>query len=746
MIGAAPVRHVAWICVALVWVAFAPCGADADAALAQLARRAGQGEPLVRIGLDADRRLEIGATRAFRVVDPETGKDAWQESYDRPVQIVADGAPAGGVSRVFRIQVGAFGSPEAAEQELRRLRGLTNAPGVVRRDPDRGNWRVRLGEGASRSALNGLLEQLRGLGIQELWIAEEAASEIEGVELRLVDSDWDSQATGFTRLAVIPGPRSRILVNGKSYRGIIELRVTPFGTVRAINWIEIETYLLGVVPAELGPEVWPQIEALKAQAVAARTYLWRNRGQFLDEGYDLCATPRCQVYAGADAEHPLSDRAVRATTGQILSWDGEPIIALYTATCGGHTEDGKWVFPEHDEPYLKGVPCRAEEAALRSLRATIEGKVIPRLLDSTGSDVTRDWALLAVSGVVSARPPDKLDGSLLREWTRALARLSGLNPATGLAPEIATLGGAAEMLVADLGWAPRAELLIDSPDLPALLRDPGVDRLPESQQRALAYLASVNRLSPFADGKIGATQVPDGARLLAALAHIGETYRAFSLRHATVSGMGENSLRLFERKNEIRLPFADKPMLFARTSGVPVSVARLEIWPGDRVRFRTNASGRIDFLEIEPPVKGASDDRSASVYSWSVRKTRRKLEASINRRLAVGKIKDLQIVRRGVSGRIVELRVVGSKATEMVRGFSIRQILDLREILAVIEIQRDVEGQIEAVVFAGKGWGHGVGLCQVGAYGMAVRGAKYREILQHYYRGSEITKLNSPTP
>jgi len=730
-----------WVCVTLpAW------GAGIDPALSRMAQRAGQGEPLLRIGLEDGESLEIEATGSYRILDPESGRDIWQASYDALIRVVADGAPGGGVERVYRIQVGAFGSSAAAERERDRLRQATGVSGVVRHDPDRGNWRVRLGHSHNRSGLNGLLETLRAMGLQELWIAEEAATEVEGVDLRLVDARWNSHATGKTRLAVVPGRGSRILVNGKSYRGIIELRVTSFGTVRAINWIEIETYLLGVVPAELGPEVWPRIEALKAQAVAARTYAWRNKGQFLDEGYDLCATPRCQVYAGADAEHPLSDRAVRETAGQVLAWNDRPIIALYTATCGGHTEDGKGIFPEHDEPYLKGVPCRAEEAAMASLRATITGRFIPKLVDATGKDVTRDWALLASAGVLSVRPPERLSGSLLREWTRALARLAGLPPAEGLVPEIATLGDGAEMLLADLGWAPRAELLIDTPDLPALLRDSEVEHLPESQQRALAYLASVERIQPFANGKLGAGRTPDGARFLPALVHMGETYRAFGLRQAMVAGMGANSLRLFQSKNEIRLPFADKPMLFARTSGMPVAVSRLEMWPGDRVRFRTNLEGKIDFLEIEPPVKGASDDRSAAVYSWSVRKTRRQLEATINRRISVGKIKDMQVVRRGVSGRIIELLVVGSKATETVRGFSIRNILDLREILAVIEIQRDAKGEIEAVVFAGKGWGHGVGLCQVGAYGMAVRGAGYREILAHYYRGTELSQLSRLAP
>ena len=88
-----------------------------------------------------------------------------------------------------------------------------------------------------------------------------------------------------------------------------------FGELRPINWVGLEQYLLGVVPAELGPEVWPEPQALRAQAVAARTYVWRNRGQFADEGFDLCATPRCQVYHGVDVEHPMSDR---------VEWDLRP--------------------------------------------------------------------------------------------------------------------------------------------------------------------------------------------------------------------------------------------------------------------------------------------------------------------------------------------------------------------------------------------------------------------------------------
>ncbi|MDX1390099.1 MAG: SpoIID/LytB domain-containing protein, partial [Acidobacteriota bacterium] len=334
-----------------------------DAGFERLARQAGQGEPLFRVGLDSAHRVLIDSTGRYRVVDPTTAKPVWKPEFSGELAVVADGGPTGAVESVFRIQAGAFGTQAAAEKERDRLVKTYGVPAVVRYNPDRGSWRVRVGEKPDRDALEALLSSLRDDGLEGLWIVEEPAEASSGIRLRLVDASYESYLTDLDRLAIVPTGRDRIRVEGKPYRGIIELRISPFGTVQAINWIEFETYLLGVVPAELGPEMWPQMEALKAQAVAARTYAWKHRGQFADEGFDLCATPRCQVYEGESAEHPMSDRAVVQTRGEILTWKGEPITAMYTATCGGHTEDAAEIFPEDASPYLVAVPCRAETDA-----------------------------------------------------------------------------------------------------------------------------------------------------------------------------------------------------------------------------------------------------------------------------------------------------------------------------------------------------------------------------------------------
>lgn len=415
----------------LAVVALPALGEGTDERLRTLSTRTGQEEPILRIGLADAHRVSVTSRGAFRILDARTGKPVWKASFDEEVRLVAEGGPREGAASIYRIQVGAYGNPDAAEKEKSRLERLVGAGGIVHHDPDRGNWRVRIGRADDRQGLAPLMDRLREAGIQGLWIAEEPAETVTDVRVRLVDQSFDSKTTKAERLVAVPEGRHPVAVEGKTYRGIVELRISAYGTIRPVNWVGLEQYLRGVVPAELGPEVWPELQALKAQAVAARTYVWRNMGQFSDEGYDLCATPRCQVYAGESAEHPLSDRAVLATAGEVLTAAGKPIVALYTATCGGHTENGSAIFPEHSEAYLSGVPCRAEGDALATQRGTVSGRHQPPLRDETGTEVTRDWALLAASDVVDADLGaqailEPLTPKDLRGWTRALSRLAGL--------------------------------------------------------------------------------------------------------------------------------------------------------------------------------------------------------------------------------------------------------------------------------------------------------------------------------
>src|SRR5579884_1817876 len=122
----------------------------------------------------------------------------------------------------------------------------------------------------------------------------------------------------------------RLDFDNHTYRGTLEVFGNGRNTFTVVNELPLEEYLLGVVPNELGPRTFGQLEALKAQAVAARTYILRNKGQFGREGYDICNTEACQVYFGAGTEDPLATQAVLETRGVVAVYDDKPIVAYYS--------------------------------------------------------------------------------------------------------------------------------------------------------------------------------------------------------------------------------------------------------------------------------------------------------------------------------------------------------------------------------------------------------------------------------
>lgn len=149
-----------------------------------------------------------------------------------------------------------------------------------------------------------------------------------------------------------------VRLNGRSYRGAIDLyRVEGHGLV-AVNQLPLEEYLLGVVPLEIGPREPSEAEAVKAQAVAARTYAVRHLGRRDSLGFDVFGSVEDQVYGGRDAERPLVDRAVAATSGELLVWRGAPARAYYHSTGGGHTARVSDVWELDDAPYLQRVSDR----------------------------------------------------------------------------------------------------------------------------------------------------------------------------------------------------------------------------------------------------------------------------------------------------------------------------------------------------------------------------------------------------
>ncbi|GAA4375222.1 SpoIID/LytB domain-containing protein [Nocardioides caricicola] len=136
----------------------------------------------------------------------------------------------------------------------------------------------------------------------------------------------------------------------RAYRGRLRIGVTSTGDRVTVNALGLEAYLKGVVPLEI-PALW-SAEAVRAQAVAARTYASYERRHPRSSAYQICDTWSCQVYGGYDAEHPASNRAVEATAREILTSGGAPAFTQFGSSSGGWTAAGGMSYlPAQRDPY-----------------------------------------------------------------------------------------------------------------------------------------------------------------------------------------------------------------------------------------------------------------------------------------------------------------------------------------------------------------------------------------------------------
>ena len=143
-----------------------------------------------------------------------------------------------------------------------------------------------------------------------------------------------------------------VCTKSKWYRGILRIQ-NKGGKLTVINDVDLEDYIKGVVPAEM-PSGW-ELEAHKAQAVAARSYAVANLGKRASLGFDLKDTPDDQAYGGASAETGQTNKAVEETQGIVLTHDMKVITAYYSASAGGQSLTASDVWGSN-LPYLRSVP------------------------------------------------------------------------------------------------------------------------------------------------------------------------------------------------------------------------------------------------------------------------------------------------------------------------------------------------------------------------------------------------------
>jgi stage II sporulation protein D len=202
-----------------------------------------------------------------------------------------------------------------------------------------------------------VLECYRGVKLSEIYYFNSGVDlsyKENGIE---IDDEDGALTIGLTEVHCKPRQDGALLTYGDhSYRGFLKAKYedSPHG-ILLINVVDIEDYVKGVLPGEIGDRTQEEYEAVKAQAIAARTYaIWK----LTDQGTSgkLASTIADQLYTGADSEKELLTKGVEDTQGEIMTYKNHPIAAYYHAVCGGHTAPIEKIWPEKKPiGYLEGV-------------------------------------------------------------------------------------------------------------------------------------------------------------------------------------------------------------------------------------------------------------------------------------------------------------------------------------------------------------------------------------------------------
>lgn len=215
---------------------------------------------------------------------------------------------------------------------------------------------------------------------------------------------------------------------GKPYRGNIEVRHSTAGKLTVINELSVDEYVMGVVSKEM--LAWFEPEALKAQAVIARTYGLHHLNKHASEGFDVCVKTHCQVYDGVRAETTATNQAVEETQGEVLTYNGQLINAVFHSSSGDHTENNENVWftkgSEWAQPYLRGVSDFDQDGKYASWEKTFTLDEVTQMLTEKGLDIGEfegiDMTETGVSGqvkwatILGSRGESEVTGEQLRSY------------------------------------------------------------------------------------------------------------------------------------------------------------------------------------------------------------------------------------------------------------------------------------------------------------------------------------------
>lgn len=303
--------------------------------------------------------------------------------YNPNAQTKPDGLKQGPIHILLKDGLASFDDANVMAQQL-KLKGVDAYPAY------NDSWQVWTGFFISnedaQTALNDINSKALGLSTQIINPSMKRM-QILATSGQIFLMFESSQGRIMAMPKVAENEQQLISINGKRYRGDVEFARYSDSDMTVINILPLEQYLYGVVPREIGGS--SPIEAIKAQAVVARTYTIQNSGKYSKWGFNLGPTVADQAYGGYDWENVNSNAGVDQTAGKVVTYQGKIASVFYFSTSGGYTEDVKYVWGSFNYPYLISVEDKYErkDAPKSNWEVTLTNDKIKQILSQKGIDL-----------------------------------------------------------------------------------------------------------------------------------------------------------------------------------------------------------------------------------------------------------------------------------------------------------------------------------------------------------------------
>lgn len=461
----------------------------------------------------------------------------------------------------------------------------------------------------------------------------------------------------------------------------------------------------------------------------------------------MLPTIRSQVYKGVSAETGMGTQAVTQTKGIVATYKGKPINALYTSTCGGRTENSENIF-EFNEPYLRGVECSLEGHRHFEPFLIKTSRLPAKIEKDENLELVRMMSQLAVNNfyLSSAQLDDKYfedepNASEISNWLNNLAGRFG-KTFPNVTRDTAKPVELVRLLASWIYPETYADTLLSESDINYQLAFADANDIPKERRADIAILMRDGWFSIYPDLTLKPNKPLSRARFLKLVNQIYEKKKWMPALQTGIAQPSEDGKLLLKSGRGSRtLSVRPDVFLFRQFGKDFYQMKESAMIGGENVRFQTDASGAVFYLEISPSSEATVAEKMSPFTYWNANLTASAVQSRLSRYVrGIGSLIDVNIKQKGYSRRPTELEIIGTNGRFSLKGGKIRSALRFKEQLFYMNKRYGTNGRVVSYSFTGRGWGHGVGMCQYGAYGLAKMGLKYEAILKHYYTGIDLTK------